>query len=196
MQRSFRRDLHQIAIAFLVLRQHQQMVVSVAVGRRPFDVVIVFLADIKLAANDGLDARLLGGIHKMHGAENIAVIGHGNRGHAQLFRALAEFVHIAGAVEHRIVSVEMKMNELGHGGSYRLYLGVILTGKLALLPSKLSTDCTETQLATSLSDHSGNWKSTPRSSLAFCVAGISSWAIGIFLAFSAFNIQNVWPTMA
>src|SRR5579863_7050855 len=195
MQRSFRRDLHQIAIAFLVLRQHQQMVVSVAVGRRPFDVVIVFLADIKLAANDGLDARLLGGIHKMHGAENIAVIGHGNRGHAQLFRALAEFVHIAGAVEHRIVSVEMKMNELGHGGSYRLYLGVILTGKLALLPSKLSTDCAERSSLRPV-DHSGNWKSTPRSSLAFCVAGISSWAIGNFRAFSAFRIQNVWPTMA
>jgi hypothetical protein len=75
----------------------------------------------------------------MHGTKNIAVIGHGNRRHAQFFRALAEFVHVAGAVEHRIVSVEMKMNELGHGGSYRLYLEAILAGKLSAVRVKLST---------------------------------------------------------
>ena len=32
----------------------------------------------------------------------------------ELFGALAELVHIASAVEHRIVSMEMKMDELGH----------------------------------------------------------------------------------
>jgi hypothetical protein len=53
----------------------------------------------------------------MHGPKDIAVIGHGDRGHAKLFGALAEFVHIAGAVEHRIISMQMKMDELGHGGS-------------------------------------------------------------------------------
>ncbi len=133
MQRSFRRNLHQIAIAFFVFRQHQQMVVSIAVGRSAFDVVIVLLADVELAADDRLDPGLLGRIHEMHGAKDIAVIGHGNRGHAQFFGALAEFVHIAGAVEHRIVSVEMKMDELGHGGSelfprIRFYVTLILTG--------------------------------------------------------------------
>jgi hypothetical protein len=50
----------------------------------------------------------------MNSAKNIAVVGHGNSGHAQLFGALAEFVHVAGAVEHRIIGMKMKVNELGH----------------------------------------------------------------------------------
>ena len=59
VQRSFRGDLDQIAIAFFVLGQHQQMVVGIAFRRRALDVVIVFLADVKFAADDGLDSRLL-----------------------------------------------------------------------------------------------------------------------------------------
>jgi hypothetical protein len=64
VQRGLRRDLHQVAIAFFVFRQHQQMVVGVAVGRRALDVVIVLLADVELAADDGLDARLLAAFTK------------------------------------------------------------------------------------------------------------------------------------
>ncbi len=118
MQRRLGRDLHEVAIALFVLRQHQQMVVSIAFWRSACDVVVVLLADIEFAADDWLDPRLFGCIHKMHGPKNVAVIGHGDRRHAQFFRALTEFVHITSAVEHRIVSVEMEMNELGHGGSY------------------------------------------------------------------------------
>jgi len=64
----------------------------------------------------------------MHGPKDVAVIGHGHRGHAELFGALAEFVHVAGSVEHGIVSVEMKMDELGHGGRSRFYVTLILIG--------------------------------------------------------------------
>ncbi len=82
VQRSFRRNLHQIAVALFVLGQHQQMVVGVAVGRRALDVVIILLADIKFAAHDRLHASVIRRIHKMHGAKNISVVGHGHGGHA------------------------------------------------------------------------------------------------------------------
>ena len=83
MQRSFGRDLHQVAIAFFIFRQHQKMVIGVAFGRRAFDVVVVFLADVELAADDRLDPVLVRRIHKMHRAKDIAMVGHGDGGHAQ-----------------------------------------------------------------------------------------------------------------
>ena len=55
VQRGLRGDLRQVAVAFFVFGEDQQMVVGVAVGRCAFDVVIVLLADVKLAADDGLD---------------------------------------------------------------------------------------------------------------------------------------------
>ena len=64
VQRGFRGDLHQIAVAFFVLGEHQQVVVSVAFGRRALDVVIVFFADIKFAADDRLDAVLWAALTK------------------------------------------------------------------------------------------------------------------------------------
>src|ERR1019366_9350311 len=56
MQRRFRSNLGQIAVAFLVFRQHQEMIVSVALGRGALDVMVFFLADVELAADDRLDA--------------------------------------------------------------------------------------------------------------------------------------------
>ena len=90
------------------------MVVSIAFGRGPFDVVIVLLADVKLATDDRFDARCFGRIHEVDGAEYIAVIGHGHGGHAQLFHALDKFFHVAGAVQHGVIGMEMQVNELGH----------------------------------------------------------------------------------
>ncbi len=113
-QRGFRRDLRQVAVAFFVFREHQKMVVGIAVGRGALDVVVVLLADVKLAADDRLHAGLVGRIHEMDRAEDIAVVGHGDRGHAQLFHALDELFHVAGAVEHGVVGMEMQVNELGH----------------------------------------------------------------------------------
>ena len=64
VQRSLRGDLDQVAVAFFVFGQHQQVVVGVALGRRALDVVVVLLADVKLAADDRLDARPLAAFTK------------------------------------------------------------------------------------------------------------------------------------
>src|SRR5438128_12475492 len=90
------------------------MVIGIAVWRRALDAVIVFLADVELAANDWLDSRGFGGIHKMHRAKNIAVVGHGHGRHAQLLHVLAKLLDVTSAVEHRVVSMKMKVNELRH----------------------------------------------------------------------------------
>jgi ketol-acid reductoisomerase len=52
----------------------------------------------------------------MHCAKNIAVIGHGDRGHAQLVDALDKFFNVASAVEQRIIAMQMQVDELvlGH----------------------------------------------------------------------------------
>ena len=112
MERGLRRDLHQVAIAFFVFRQHQQMVVCIAVGRSPRNDVVVFLADVELASDDRLDSGFVRGVYEMHGAENIAVIGHGDRGHAEFFDAIDKFLDVASAVEHGVIAMKMQVNEL------------------------------------------------------------------------------------
>ena len=64
VQRSFRGDLGQVAVAFFVFGQHQQVVVGVALGRSALDVVVVFLADVELAADDRLDPSLVAALTK------------------------------------------------------------------------------------------------------------------------------------
>src|SRR6266487_5768171 len=107
VQRRFRRDLHQVAIAFLVFGQDQKMVVGIAIRRRAFDAMIVLLADVQLAADDGLNSGGLGGIHEVHGAKNIAMVGHSHGRHAQLFYAPTQLVYVTSAVEHGVVSMKM-----------------------------------------------------------------------------------------
>ena len=114
VQRGFRGDLDQVAVALFVFGQHQQVIVSVALGRRALDVVVVFFADVEFAADDRLHAVLVGGVDKMHRAEDVAVIGHGDGGHAQFLDALAQLFYVTGAVEQGIVGVEMQVDELRH----------------------------------------------------------------------------------
>ncbi len=123
MQRGFRCDLYQVAVALLVLGEHEEMVVSVAIGGSALDVVIVFLADVEFAADDGFDVILVRRIYEMHRAENISVIGHGDGGHAEFFDALAKFFDVASAVEQRIIGVEVQVDELGHGARSHFTLG-------------------------------------------------------------------------
>jgi hypothetical protein len=99
VQRGFRRDLHQVAVAFFVFGEHQQVVIGVAVGRSARDVVVVFFADVEFASHDRFDAGLVRGIYKMHRAKNVAVVGHGHCGHAKFMNPIDEFVDVASTVE-------------------------------------------------------------------------------------------------
>ena len=83
------------------------MVVGVAFGRSALDVVIVFLADVQLAADNRLDANFVGRVHKLHCAEDVAVVGHGDRWHAKLLHPVDKLIHATGAVEHGVVRMQM-----------------------------------------------------------------------------------------
>ena len=109
VQRGFGDNLDQVAITLVVFRQHDEMVVAVALGR---GAMIFLLADVELAAQDRLDARFLGGVDEGHRAEDVAVIGHGDRRHLELLDAVDQALDLAGAVEHRVVGVKMQMYEL------------------------------------------------------------------------------------
>ena len=76
--------------------------------------MVIFFADVKFAADDRLDARFLRRIHEMHRAKNVAVVGHGHGRHAQFLDPLAQLFYVAGAVEQRVIGMQMQMDELRH----------------------------------------------------------------------------------
>ena len=84
VQRSLGRDLHQVAIAFVVFRQHDEMVIRVTFRRRA---MVFFLADVQLATQDGLHTRIFGCVGKLHRAKDVAMIGHGDRWHVEFLDA-------------------------------------------------------------------------------------------------------------
>ena len=69
------------------------------------------LRDVNFAADHGVDAFGLGVIVELDGAEEVAVIGHGDGGHFLLGDDFHQLRDFAGAVEQRVVGVAVKMNE-------------------------------------------------------------------------------------
>src|SRR6267142_615487 len=71
-----------------------------------------FLADVQLASDNRFDAFLVRRVDEMHGAKNIAVVGHGDGWHPKLFHAMDELFDVAGAVEEGVIGMEMQVDEL------------------------------------------------------------------------------------
>src|SRR5579862_8529267 len=197
-QRGFGSDLGQVAVAFLAFRENQKMVVGITVGRSALDIVVVLLADVQLAANDGFDAGLVRGIDEMDRAKNVAVVGHGDRRHTHLFDALDKLFDVAGAVEHGVIGMEMQVDELGHELRCSYSNGKFVGGEWEFIHSgKLGASVLRTSLRTGrTADYLGIWKSTPRSSLALAVASRSIHDKGSLVARCSLKTQSVPPTMA
>jgi len=70
--------------------------------------------DVGLAAEDGLDAGVLGLLVEVDHAVHVAVVGERHRFHAVLLARLHEVGQTDGAVEERILRMQMQMRELGH----------------------------------------------------------------------------------
>ncbi len=70
--------------------------------------------DVDLAAENRVDAPLPRLVVKDDRREHVAVLGDGERRHVQLNRAVEQLFDAAGAVEERVLRVQMQMDELGH----------------------------------------------------------------------------------
>ncbi len=112
VQRGLRGDPDQVPVALFVLRQHQQVVVVVALRR---GAVILVLAHIQLTAQDRLDPLGLGCVKKVHRPVDVAVIGHGDRLLPQRRHAAHQFLDVACPVQQRVLRVQMQMRKFGHG---------------------------------------------------------------------------------
>ena len=77
--------------------------------------MVLVLAHVELAAEDGLDAVLLGRVEEMDRAVDVAVIRHGDGLLAQPRHALTELFYVACAVQERVFGVQMKVGKFGHG---------------------------------------------------------------------------------
>ena len=66
-------------------------------------------ADVHLAADDGMDARVLAGAVKVHHAVHHAVVGDGAGVHAQLLQARHEGLDGAGAVQEAVFRVQVQV---------------------------------------------------------------------------------------
>src|SRR5215471_12440201 len=77
--------------------------------------MIVLLADVELAADDRLDSLLLRGIYKMDRAIDVAMVGHGHGLLPDLAHTRHQLLDVAGAVEERVIGMQMEMDEFGHG---------------------------------------------------------------------------------
>src|SRR6185437_6159646 len=112
MQRSLGRNPDKVPVTFFVLRQNQQVVVVIPLRIRA---VVIFFADVKLAAKNRLNALLLRRLKKMHGSIDVAVVRDGNRLLADARDPINKLLHVASAVKKRIIRMQMKMSKFRHG---------------------------------------------------------------------------------
>ena len=88
------------------------MIVLIAAG---IGAMIVFLADVEFAAEDGLNALLFRRIEEMHRTINIAMISDSHRLLANRFDALDQLFYITGAVQEGIIRMQMQVGKFSHG---------------------------------------------------------------------------------
>ncbi len=69
--------------------------------------MVFLLTHVELAAQDRLHPCGLGVVKKVHGAKDVAMVGHSHGRHVQLLGALAELLGVAGAIKHRVVGMQM-----------------------------------------------------------------------------------------
>ena len=111
VERGLRRDADEVAVALFVFGEDEQVVVVVALR---LGAMVVLLADVELAAEDGLDAARLGGVEEVDGSVDVAVIGDGNGLLADVGDALHELFYVTSAIEEGVVGVQMQVGEFSH----------------------------------------------------------------------------------
>ena len=94
--------------------------------------------NIGLDTDDRLDQRvlisvvLLGDLEELVGAKHVAVVGHGDRRHALTSHLGKELLVAGSTIQHRVLSVSVKVDEVGsgHGQSFHEPTGMEVTPAL------------------------------------------------------------------
>ena len=105
-------ELGEVRVAGLVLGQQRQVVALDA----PRAALGVIVDDVQLAADQRLDAVLLGGLVELDRAVHHAVVGEPERGLVERGGTGRERVDLAGTVEQRVLGVDV---EVGAGGRHQ-----------------------------------------------------------------------------
>ena len=110
-----RHQLDQVVIPGQVLSEQDEVVVGVA--RRTAPGVAAPGCHVDLAPEDRFDATCPRLVVKDDAREEIAVLGDRQRGYTGLLCVVEQLADPAGAVQQRVLRVQMQMHELGgHGG--------------------------------------------------------------------------------
>jgi hypothetical protein len=91
-----------------------ELVRAALVGLSPEDGLLVEAAlrrDVGLDADDRLEAVLLGLLVELVAAVHVAVVGHADRGHAEARRLREERGDLRRTVEHRVLGVDVQVDE-------------------------------------------------------------------------------------
>ena len=113
-QIALRNQVHQVAIAGLVHREQQQVIDGVEAGVVAFASLFVEArarGDVGLAAEDRLHAGAARLLVEVHRSEQVAVIRHRDSGHVERLYPLHQRAELDGAVEERVLGVEMEVRE-------------------------------------------------------------------------------------
>ena len=102
-------ELDQILVTLFVFAEQDEVIRALGAGAAIF---VIVWRDIHFAADDWLYAVGGGLVIKIRGGEKIAVVGDGDGGHAAARGFGGQFADFAGAVEKRVVRVQMKVNEV------------------------------------------------------------------------------------
>jgi hypothetical protein len=110
LQIAERRELDQVGVPLVVLREQRQVRVALALEA-------AVVADVDLAADDRLDPVALRLAVERDGSGERAMVGERHRRHLEARGLLAECRDPAGPVEDRILGVDVQVNERGTHGS-------------------------------------------------------------------------------
>src|ERR1041384_7636001 len=88
------------------------MEVGLLTGRAGGFVLAAAARDVSLASDNRLNAAALHRVVKRDCAEDVAMVGHGTRGHLQFFNAFRERLDLNGAVNKAVVSMKVEVYEL------------------------------------------------------------------------------------
>ena len=103
---AFGNDFYQIQVSFVVLRQQDKVVIAL------FLHPVISLGNVNLAADDGLDIRmLLGVLEELFDTVHVAMVRDGKGRHTKLFGTVEKVFYGGLSIQNGILGMDVQVNE-------------------------------------------------------------------------------------